>query len=65
MNGNSRTLPGGIAPLVEIVSGTPRFVLSAGAEVGGVEGRLFQARGMYGEGNEGETAVSYLAGEAV
>ena len=51
--------------MVEIVSGTPRFVLSAGAEVGGVEGRLFQARGMYGEGNEGETAVSYLAGEAV
>lgn len=47
-------------PSSGIVSGTPWFVLLAGAEVGGVEGRLRQVRGAYGEGS----AISYLAWEA-
>lgn len=47
-----------------IVSGTPWFVLLAGAEVGGVEGRLRQVREHMGRTMRG-SYISYLTWEAV
>ena len=48
-----------------IVSGTPWFVLLAGAEVGGVEGRLRQVRGTYGEGSGGSCHLIFGLGGSI
>ena len=52
-------------PSSGVVSGTPWFVLLAGAEVGGVEGRLRQVRGAYGEDNEGKLHLIFDLGGSV